>query len=722
MNLAFRLAGGDEGKAKLPGSLHVNRRLSQWISINADGTVDIRSGKVEIGQGILTALAQIAAEELDVSLTRIRMQPAATGGSPDEAVTSGSLSVQESGAALRHACAEARAIYLALAAQKLGAAPGELSVTDGTVHHANGKSVTWWELADPDLLDREASPGITAKPVDRHYVVGTAEARRDLPDKVFGAPRYVQDLSLPGMLHARVARPPSPAAMLVAFDDRAALAMPGVVAVARDGRFIAVIAEHEDSAIKGAKKLAAALTWDECGNDTDTLPDENNLGTFLKSQPVETRVIAEHAATDAASVSRRFKANYSRPFIAHASIGPSCAVAQWHGAGEDSTLDVWTHSQGIYNLRADLSIAFAMPKERITVRHVEGAGCYGHNGADDVAYDAALAARSAGGRPVQVQWSREEELGWAPFGPAMQVELEAGVDAEGRIVEWRHEVWSNGHGTRPGRAKIPTLLSAVHLEKPFERFVAINAVLAAGGGSERNAIPGYRFASQKIVNHRLLTMPVRTSALRSLGAHANVFAAESFMDEIARELGIGAVEFRLRHLEDPRGRAVIEAAVARAGIAPSGEGYGRGLGYARYKGTGAWCAVIADVQVTQAVRVTRLVVAVDVGLVINPDGVVNQIEGGAIQAVSWTLKEAVKFNRNRITSTEWEQYPILRFSEVPAVDVEIVSRPDQPAVGAGEAAQGPTAAAIGNALFDALGVRVRDLPLTPERISKAILG
>ena len=718
MNLAFRLAGGDDGKPKLPGSLHVNRRLSQWITINADGTVDIRSGKVEIGQGILTALAQIASEELDVSLSRIRMQPAATDTSPDEAVTSGSLSVQESGAALRHACAEARSIYLALAAQKLGVVPGELSVTDGTLRHANGKSLTYWQLADPDLLDREGTPGIRPKPVAAHSVVGTAAARRDLPGKVFGAPRYVQDLSLPGMLHARVVRPPSPAATLAAFDESAARSVPGVIAVARDGRFIAVLAEHEDSAIRGAAKLAATLAW----NDTDTLPDENDLGTFLKSQPVETRVIAEHAATDAASVSRRFKANYSRPFIAHASIGPSCAVAQWHGAGETMTLEVWTHSQGIYNLLADLSIAFAMPKERITVRHVEGAGCYGHNGADDAAYDAALAARSAEGLPVQVQWSREEELGWAPFGPAMQVEVEAGVDELGRIVEWRHEVWSNGHGTRPGRAKIPTLLAAVHLAKPFERFVAINAILAAGGGSERNSIPGYRFASQKIVNHRLLTMPVRTSALRSLGAHANVFAAESFMDEIARDLGIDPVEFRLRHLEDPRGRAVIEAAVARAGIAPSGEGCGRGLGYARYKGTGAWCAVIADVQVAQAVRVTRLVVAVDVGLVINPDGVVNQIEGGAIQAVSWTLKEAVKFDRKRITSTEWEQYPILRFSEVPAVDVEIVSPPDQPALGAGEAAQGPTAAAIGNALFDALGVRVRDLPLTPERISKAILG
>ena len=260
MNLAFRLAGGDDGKPKLPGSLHVNRRLSQWITINADGTVDIRSGKVEIGQGILTALAQIASEELDVSLSRIRMQPAATDTSPDEAVTSGSLSVQESGAALRHACAEARSIYLALAAQKLGVAPGELSVTDGTLRHANGKSLTYWQLADPDLLDREGTPGIRPKPVAAHSVVGTAAARRDLPGKVFGAPRYVQDLSLPGMLHARVVRPPSPAATLAAFDESAARSVPGVIAVARDGRFIAVLAEHEDSAIKGATKLAAALT------------------------------------------------------------------------------------------------------------------------------------------------------------------------------------------------------------------------------------------------------------------------------------------------------------------------------------------------------------------------------------------------------------------------------------------------------------------------------
>jgi nicotinate dehydrogenase subunit B len=282
-------------------------------------------------------------------------------------------------------------------------------------------------------------------------------------------------------------------------------------------------------------------------------------------------------------------------------------------------------------------------------------------------------------------------------------------------------VWSNGHGNRPGRAKVPALLAASHLAQPFERLIAVNPALAAGGGAERNAVPGYDFPNWRIVNHRVLAMPIRTSALRSLGGFANVFAIESFLDELAAARGEDPLAFRLRQLSDARGRAVLEAAARRAGWSTwsKREGCGHGIAYARYKGTSAWCAVIAEVEAGREIRVTRLVVAVDVGLVVNPDGVANQIEGGAIQAASWTLKEAVKFDATRILSGSWETYPILRFSEIPAVEVEIVSRPDAPSVGAGEAAQGPVAAAIANAVSDALGVRVRDLPITPERIIAA---
>ena len=359
-------------------------------------------------------------------------------------------------------------------------------------------------------------------------------------------------------------------------------------------------------------------------------------------------------------------------------------------------MHVWSHSQGMYNLRADLALVLALPPERIVVEHVEGAGCYGHNGADDVALDAVLLARAAQGRPVRVQWSRADELARSPFGAAMAVEIEADLDGAGEIVGWRHAIWSNGHVARPGRNDSPTLLAASELEKPFPRFIATNPPLATGGGADRNSVPLYDFPAFEITSHRLLTMPLRTSALRSLGAFANVFAIESFLDELAAERGEDPLALRLRHLRDPRARAVLEAAAARAGWSAwrPREGAGHGIGFARYKHSGAYCAVVAEIEGDADIRVRRLVVAVDVGETINPDGVANQIEGGAIQAASWTLKEAVRFDRTRVLSDAWESYPILTFSEVPAVEVEIVARPEEKPVGAGEAAHGPTAAAI----------------------------
>jgi CO/xanthine dehydrogenase Mo-binding subunit len=304
----------------------------------------------------------------------------------------------------------------------------------------------------------------------------------------------------------------------------------------------------------------------------------------------------------------------------------------------------------------------------------------------------------------------------------MHVELDADLDADGMIAAWRHETWSNGHSTRPGRAKSPALLGSWHLERPFERLVAINAPLAAGGGAERKRVPCYEIPAWDIAKHHVTTMPVRTSALRALGAFANVFAIESFMDELAAAAAADPVFFRLRHLRDPRARAVIEKVAARADW--NGwrrrEGAGRGIGFARYKHTSAYCAVVAEIEAEEAIRVRRLVIAVDVGQVVNPDGVTNQIEGGAIQAASWTLKEAVRFDRTRVTSVDWETYPIFRFSDAPEVVVEVIDHPELPSLGAGEAAMGPTAGAIANAVCDALGVRVRAVPLTPERLRSAI--
>ena len=397
-------------------------------------------------------------------------------------------------------------------------------------------------------------------------------------------------------------------------------------------------------------------------------------------------------------------------------------MATW----QNGQLTVWSHSQGIFNLRTDLALVLQMDQDAIEVEHLQGAGCYGHNGADDVACDAALLARAVPGRPVQVVWTRAQELSNAPMGPAMAVELQATLDAQGRIARWQHSVWSNGHGLRPGRGKVPVLLAGLQLEKPFPPTVSVNVPLANGGGAERNAIPVYDFPAYRAVSHRLTVMPVRTSALRALGNFCNVFAAESFLDEVAHACAQDPLDFRLRHLSDPRAIAVLKQAAAKAdwqskrkAVLP--EGHGLGLAYCRYKNNGAYCAAVAQVDASGAkLRVDQLWLAVDVGLVVNPDGVRNQIEGGAIQSVSWTLMEQVQFDRQQITSTDWERYPILRFSDVPQVEVDILDQPGQASVGAGEAAQGPVAAAIANALFHAMGVRVRDLPLSPDRIRQAV--
>ncbi len=719
MNLAFRMATtADDGKPRLPGSLQVNRRLSQWLAVRADGKVEVRSGKVEIGQGILTALAQIVACELQVRFERIVMVGASTAASPDEAVTSGSLSVQESGTALRYAAAEVRALLIAEAARRKGIDAARIGCDDGEfVVDWQPIGLNFWALADAGLLEREATGQVAPLPSAALAVVGAPVPRIDLPEKVFGLPRFVHDLEFPGMLHAAMLRPPSPAARLLELDDSRARAIPGFERVVRDGNFVGVLASSGAAARLVLEVVRANARWAE----EETLPDAAALGPWLRQQPVETKLVDERKAAQQAAAVRTVSATYTRPYIAHASLGPACALACWSGEGDATQIEVWTHSQGIYNLRTDLALATGLPVERIIVNHVEGAGCYGHNGADDVAFDAVLMARAAPGQVVRVLWSRADELAWSPFGPPMAVQVEADLDSDGMVVAWRHDVWGNGHGTRPGRSKSPALLAAWHLEKPYERLIAVNAALAAGGGSERNAVPGYEFASWQVHNHRLLTMPIRASALRSLGAFANVFAVESFVDELAREAGRDPLDWRLDYLRDPRARAVLEkvAQMSDWRARQRSESIGYGIAYSRYKNTGAYCAVVAEIEAGTEIRARRLWIAVDVGRAINPDGVANQTEGGAIQATSWALKEAVAFDRTRITSDTWESYPILRFSEVPQVMVAIISDPDTPSLGAGESAHGPVAGALGNAVRDALGVRVCDLPLTPEHIAAA---
>jgi CO/xanthine dehydrogenase Mo-binding subunit len=701
-------------KPALPGSLNTNRSLERWIQVRSDGTLGVRVGKVEIGQGILTALAQIAADELDLGLHQVRILTANTEANPNEGMTSGSRSVEESGEALRFACAEVRALFLEAAARKLGVSIEKLEVAEGRFR-ADGRDTSYWELGAQVDLGREATGQVPPKQAADLTLVGRPAPRIDLPAKVFGEPAYVHDLDLAGMVHGRVVRPSNYAATLRSVDESAARAIHGVIAVVRDGNFLGVVAEREEQAIRAQQALAKGCVW----NAPEKLPSEAELYDYLVTRPVETAVVSEkHDDAAKARAQVQVAATYRKPYIAHASIGPSCAVARYEG----DRFEIWSHSQGIFPLRGDMVKCLRVPLERIVVHHSDGAGCYGHNGADDVALDAALLARAVGPRPVKVQWMREEEFGWEPFGPAMVMKLAASADSAGNVVDWRHEVWSNPHSNRSGRGAGSTLIAAPHLADPVPVSPPVDMPLPAGA-SHRNAIPLYEFPNQHVARHLITETPLRVSALRALGGFANVFAIESMMDELADKCGIDPIAFRLRHLKDPRARAVIERAAQMAQWKPGEKGdgvRGRGIGFCKYKNLGSYCAVIAEVRLEAQLRIVRAWAAVDVGRVVNPDGVKNQIEGGIVQASSWTLKEAVRFDRHFVTSLQWEQYPILTFAETPHVAVELIDRPEQASKGAGEGAQGPTGAAIANALYNAAGVRVRELPLTRDRIVAAM--
>jgi len=705
---------GQDAPRKLPGNLNTNRRLDRWLRINRDGTVTAFPGKVEIGQGILTALAQIVAEELDIALERLRLAPADTTYSPDEGMTSGSQSITDGGVALRYAAAEARFLLLQRAAVRLGVSLEQLSVADGVVSSRSGGSVSYWDLATDDLLAREATAEIAPKPASQHTVIGTSAPRRDLPAKVSGAPVYVHDLDLPGMLHGRIARPPSYDARLVELDEAQVRSLSGVVSLVRDGSFVGVVAEREEQALRALARVKRMARWEE-----KTVLPETTDPRFLLQEATEDEVISEKRdAAAAARGAKTLEAEYTRPYIAHAALGPSCAVARF----ENGRYTVWTHSQGIYPLRNDLAGVLGVDKERIAVIHMDGAGCYGHNGADDAALDAVLLARAVPGRPVRVQWTREDEFMWEPYGPAMVVKLKAALDSAGNITDWNEDIWSNSHSTRPSGLGGINLLAAWHLAQPFKPSPPRNPPLP-GGGSHRNAIPIYEFPNQRVTNRLVKRMPVRVSALRALGATANIFAIESFMDELAAAAGADPVEFRLRHLKDPRARAVIETVAAKAGWRKGEKGdgaRGRGVGFARYKNGACYLAVIAEIVAGNDIAVKRVWAAIDAGLVINPDGLSNQTEGGIIQATSWALKEAVRFDRSRILTSNWDDYPILTFEESPQVEVSIVNRPELPPLGAGEGQQGPTAAAIANAICNAMGVRLRDMPFTRERVLAAL--
>ena len=703
-------------QANLPGSLNNNRMLDAWLRINPDGSATVFTGKVELGQGIVTALAQIAAEELDLPLARITMISGDTGQTPNEGQTAGSQSIEASGTALRMAGAEARAILVDLAAQRLAAPADTLKVADGVISAPDGRRVSYAELAGEADLHREATAKVAPKPPAAHTIVGKSVQRRDIPAKVTGGAAYVQDVRLPGMLHGRVVRPPRYGAKLESFDEAAVKALPGVVAVARDGSFLGVIATREEQAIKARDALKRSARW----SGGEELPDPANIYERLLSLSMEDKVISDKQAPLPEGATR-IEATYHRPYMAHASIGPSCALAQL----ENGKLTVWTHTQGVFPLRATMAKALDMQPSAIRCIHVEGSGCYGHNAADDVALDAALLARAAPGKPVRVQLMRDDEFMWEPYGPAMVMRAGAALK-DGRIVDWSYDVWSNTHGMRPGAPDGVNLLAAWYLEKPKQPAPPRAAPQPAGAG-DRNAIPLYDLPRQRITSHLIKEMPLRVSALRTLGAYANVFAIESFMDELAAAAGADPVEFRLAHLKDPRAKAVIEAAAKAAGWKAGRNGTGssgRGIAFAKYKTLATYVAVVVDLEVdpeSGRIKVPRAYAAADAGLIINPDGLTNQIEGGIVQSTSWTLHEQVRFDKNGILSQSWDSYPILTMREAPTVSTVLIDRPSEHSLGAGEASQGPTVAAIANAFAAATGRRIRELPLDPERV-KAALG
>jgi nicotinate dehydrogenase subunit B len=699
----------------LPGDLAHAPMLDAWIKVDATGRVTVFTGKAELGQGLKTALIQLAADQLALPPEAIELLTADTARTPNEGVTAGSHSMQDSGTAIFNAARQVRALLTQAAAAQFGLPIEQLQTRDGFVRAPDGRSLGYGPLAAGLSLHVRAQPANGLGDPGTYRIIGTSLPRVDIPGKVTGGVAYIQDMRPSGMLHARVVRQPSPGARLRSVDADTIEEMAGVEKVVRDGDYLAVVATREWQAVQAWRALSNSAQWSEDAQ----LPEQNSLYAVLQALPARDIEVLTSNGSAAAPV-QRLRARFTKPYLMHGSIGPSCAVAQF----TDDRVTVWTHTQGVYPLRGALAELLGLPEEKVRCIHVEGSGCYGHNGADDVAADAALIARELPGRPIRVQWMREQENVGEPFGPAMITEVSAALDADGAIVDWNYEVWSNTHNTRPKTGG--WLIQNAALPDPLPTPPPDPIAMPEGGG-DRNSNPLYAFPNAKVVYHFLPDMPLRVSAMRSLGAYHNIFTIESFMDELAEAARADPVEFRLRHMRDERARDVITTAAERFGWSkppPPEPRRGRGFAFARYKNLGAYCAIALDLTVeheTGRVQIGRVVAAVDSGQPINPDGIRNQIEGAIVQSTSWTLFEQVTFDRRRITSMDWSGYPILRFPAAPAsVEVHIIERPGLPFLGTGEAGQGPTAAAIANALRNAAGVRLRDLPLSQDRVKAAI--
>lgn len=700
----------------LPGDLEDHPILSSWIKIDADNTVSLMIGKVELGQGSVTAIAQVAAEELMLDFDKLKVISGDTAICPDEGTTAGSQSMPDAAPGVQQAAAEVRQILTQLAAKKLGVAEDQLSFENGTIKTADGKSATYGELVTGKELEVEATGKAPLLPREKHRIIGKSIPRLDIPAKMTGTPIFVQEMHFDGEVFGAVARPPTYLATLASVDTAPIEAMPGVLKVVKNGSFLGVIAKRQDQAWAAATALSAAAKWDI----TAKMPGNEGVFDWLQTTESEEKELMNTVRSDGVAPARTVEASYMRPYHMHGSIGTSAAIAQ---ANADGTYTIHSHSQSVWATAAAIEQMLGLEENKVHIIHTEGSGCYGHNMADDAAADAALLAREMPGVPIKLQYTRAGEHQWEPYGSAMVNKARATVDDKGNILDWQMDIYSTPHGTRPG-GKAGNLLSARYLEKPFEQ-PKPNDGGPPNYSAARNGIAIYEFPSQKVVTHFVRTMPLRVSSTRGLGAYANVVAVESFIDELAHNAGADPVEFRLRYLKDERCRDVLTKCAEAFGWDKfeKGRNRGRGIAFARYKNYAAMTAVALEVEVTPRngrVRVIRAVAANDSGHMVNPNGIANQIEGGVIQSLSWTLKEEVKFDDTRVTSTDWASYPILTFQEVPPVELVLIDRPGEPYLGTGESAQGPTGAALANAVFDATKARIRQVPFTPDRVKKAI--
>tara|TARA_R110000868_G_scaffold11116_10_gene54520 strand:+ start:11087 stop:13243 length:2157 start_codon:yes stop_codon:yes gene_type:complete len=708
-------------------SLKKHPGLDEWVSVGEDGRIAIHTGKVDIGQRISTALAIIAAEELDVDMSRIDVIRTVTGEAPDEGITSGSNSMMESGSAVRLASATARAHLLARAADRLGVDIDTLETDDGLIQsRGTNQSVTYQELQGGIPFGLEVDPDIAVKSPGDHRLVGRHIAPLGLSDIVAGKYTYLHDMKMPGMLHARVVRPPHYHARLRGMDEALADRLrDGGIRIVRDGSYLAVAGADEYAVIRAAERLFAGCDWDTADGITQAELFESITGNERISLPVENDGVPQDKPVppleEPEGAAHTLNARYDKPYHSHGSIGPSAGAALWQEDG----MQVWSHSQGIYFLRSAIAEAFGQDEQFIRIEHVPGAGCYGHNGADDAAFDAALIARALPGTPILLKWTREEEHSWAPYATAMSLKLQASLDADGKVMAWSHESYGDTFSMRPrsgpNMAGAARLLSSRFTENPPPPFVAQPSI-ARHIGLHRNLDPLYRFPNKRLVKNLVRGLPLRTSALRTLGAFGNVFALESFMDELAEAAGINPVTFRLNHLEDPRGRKVLETLARHIDLTADDE-RGRGIGFAQYKNLKAYAAVYVELEVNDAAEIVmhRAVLVGDAGEIVDRDGLIAQFDGGFLQAASWAIHEQVTWDRDGITSRDWEGYPILRFDNVPEIETVLIERPGVPFLGAGEAVSGPAGAAIANAVCNATGIRLRRMPFTPDAIRAAAL-